>query len=57
MTTHTEEEICPTCMGSGEGMTETSNCRNCKGSGVVLVEVEDENRCQSDTDELETGEL
>ena len=49
---HTEEEICPTCMGSGEGMTETSNCRNCKGSGVVLVEVDDEeNRCQSDTDE------
>ena len=42
MTTHFEDEICPVCNGSGEGMTERSTCYNCNGTGVVWVEVKDE---------------
>lgn len=37
-----EEELCPICRGSGEGMTERSTCYNCNGTGCVLVEVNDD---------------
>lgn len=29
----TDESICPTCNGSGEGRAEGSTCRSCRGSG------------------------
>ena len=47
-----EEEICPVCRGSGEGMTERSYCYNCKGTGVVMVEFNDDKDDEDDdTDE------
>ena len=53
MTTHMEDRICPTCMGSGEGMWDGSRCRNCNGTGVVWVEVNDEQAEGEDDDESE----
>ena len=50
---HMEEDICPTCSGSGEGMTEHSNCRACKGKGVVWIEVEDESETEGEDDDTE----
>ena len=50
MTTHFEDEICPVCRGSGEGMTERSNCYNCNGTGVVWVEVNDEQETEDEQD-------
>lgn len=51
MTTHFEDEICPVCSVSGEGMTELSNCYNCNGTGVVWVEVNDEQESEDEQDE------
>lgn len=48
MTSHFEDEICPVCRGSGEGMTERSNCYNCNGTGVVWVEVNDEQESEDE---------
>lgn len=48
MTTHFEDEICPVCNGSGEGMTERSNCYNCNGTGCVWVEVNDEQETEDE---------
>ncbi len=31
-----DESICPTCNGSGEGMSEYSKCPTCGGSGDDL---------------------
>lgn len=30
-----DEDICPNCNGSGEGMYDGSRCHVCKGSGEV----------------------
>ncbi len=27
-------EICPYCLGSGEGRTDGATCRNCRGTGT-----------------------
>lgn len=51
MTTRTEDRICPTCMGSGEGMTERSWCYSCSGTGTVWVEVEDEQDDEGNDDD------
>jgi DnaJ-class molecular chaperone len=45
---HFEDDICPVCSGSGEGMTERSRCYNCNGTGVVWVEVNDEPEGEDD---------
>jgi DnaJ-class molecular chaperone len=39
-----EQETCPACNGSGEGMHDGTKCKTCKGTGVewVLVEEKDE---------------
>ena len=36
----TEEVICATCNGSGEGMYDGSRCANCGGSGVDWAVIE-----------------
>ena len=51
MTTHMEDRICPTCMGSGEGMTERSWCYSCNGTGTVWVEVNDEPETEEKEDD------
>lgn len=51
MTIQFEEEICPVCRGSGEGMTERCNCYYCNGKGTVYVEVEDEPVVEDEQDE------
>ena len=33
-----DEEICPSCNGSGEGMFDGTRCRSCGGSGVERTE-------------------
>ena len=43
-----EEDICPVCSGSGEGMYEGSRCYNCKGRGSVMVEVLDDDELEND---------
>jgi DnaJ-class molecular chaperone len=48
MTTHFEDEICPVCNGSGEGMTERSTCYYCNGTGCVWVEVNDEQESEDE---------
>ena len=45
---HFEEDICPVCSGSGEGMYEGSRCYNCKGRGSVIVEVLDDDELEND---------
>ena len=32
--TDDDDEICPACNGSGEGMYDGTRCRSCGGSGV-----------------------
>ena len=51
MTIHFEDDICPVCNGSGEGMTEWSTCYNCNGTGCVRVEVNDEQESEDEQDE------
>ena len=51
MTTHMEEDICPQCNGSGEGMYDGSRCSSCKGTGTAWIEVEDEPTEGEDDDE------
>ena len=48
---HYEEDICPSCSGSGEGMTEGSTCRRCKGRGAVMVEVLDDDETEGENDD------
>jgi len=48
---HFEEDICPVCSGSGEGMIEGSTCRNCKGRGAVMVEVLDDEELENEDEE------
>ena len=33
-----EDELCPDCNGSGEGMYDGTRCRTCKGQGVLTTE-------------------
>jgi RecJ-like exonuclease len=51
MTVQFEEEICPICRGSGEGMTERCNCYYCNGTGCVMVEFDDDKDDEDDQDE------
>jgi hypothetical protein len=37
-----EDQICPTCSGSGEGMHDGTRCSSCKGSGVEKHDHEEE---------------
>ena len=48
---HFEEEYCPRCSGSGEGMYDGSRCSNCKGSGSVMVEVDDDEELENEDEE------
>ena len=48
---HLEEDICPVCSGSGEGMTEGSTCRSCKGTGTIWVEIDDDEPTEGEDDE------
>ena len=34
-TKQTDDDLCPNCMGSGEGMFDGSKCSLCKGKGCV----------------------
>jgi len=36
-----EEELCPRCNGSGEGMHDGTICTMCKGTGVEREEVQE----------------
>jgi len=33
-----DDNICPSCSGSGEGMSDGSTCHQCRGSGSVPVD-------------------
>jgi len=48
---HFEEDECPVCSGSGEGMYDGSRCYKCKGSGSVVVEVLDDEEPEESEDE------
>ena len=48
---HFEEDECPVCSGSGEGMYDGSRCYKCKGRGSVMVEVLDDEEPEESEDE------